>query len=106
MISRMSIGWSPGPDEAAEMREMFDRLGCREHFLDAKPTRTLPMPRECMDILYSISFFVNEGKKPLVPRKLFGESKQIRYCVTRAPPDLEILFFKKSFRRLQIYLYD
>ena len=47
------------------MREMFDRLGCREHFLDAKPTRTLPMPRECMDILYSISFFVNEGKKPL-----------------------------------------
>ena len=58
----MSVGWSPGPEEAREMKDLFDRLGCRDFFLDAKPTRTMPMPRECMKILYSISFFVHEGR--------------------------------------------
>ena len=59
----MSIGWSPGPDRAAEMREVFDRLNCRERFLNAKPSRLEPMPKDCEEILYSISFFAFEGKK-------------------------------------------
>ena len=59
----MSIGWSPGPDRAAEMREIFDRLNCRERFLNAKPSRLEPMPKDCEEILYSISFFAFEGKK-------------------------------------------
>ena len=59
----MSIGWSPGPDRAAEMREIFDRLNCRERFLNAKPSRLEPMPKDCEEILYSISFFAFEGEK-------------------------------------------
>ena len=58
---RMSIGWSPGTDQAAEMRDLFERLGCRKSFLDAKPSRRDPMSKDCEDILYSISFFAFEG---------------------------------------------
>ena len=69
----MSIGWSPGPDRAAEMREIFDRLNCRERFLNAKPSRLEPMPKDCEEILYSISFFAFEGKK---------REKNILNCLT------------------------
>lgn len=67
----MSIGWSPGPDRAAEMREVFDRLNCRERFLNAKPSRLEPMPKDCEEILYSISFFAFEGKKINIYFRLF-----------------------------------
>ena len=59
---RMAVGWSPGREAAAAMRDEFDRLGCREHFLIAKPARRAPMPKACEEILYSISFYAFEGK--------------------------------------------
>ena len=70
----MSIGWSPGPDRAAEMREVFDRLNCRERFLNAKPSRLEPMPKDCEEILYSISFFAFEGKKKHIYFRLFDSN--------------------------------
>ena len=61
-IVRMAVGWSPGRDEAAALRDEFDRLNCRHHFLVAKPARREPMPKACEAILYSISFYAFEGK--------------------------------------------
>ena len=61
-IARMAVGWSPGRDEAAALRDEFDRLNCRHHFLVAKPARREPMPKACEAILYSISFYAFEGK--------------------------------------------
>ena len=49
-------GWFPGEEVARRERELFDSLGCREHFMIAKKARTDPMPKECERLLYSISF--------------------------------------------------
>ena len=49
-------GWFPGADISEKNREEFERLECRKHFMQAKPGRTGPMPKECERILYSISF--------------------------------------------------
>jgi len=58
---RMSTGWSPGPERATELREQFDRLGCASHFSIAQSAREAEMPKDCENILYSISFFAFEG---------------------------------------------
>ena len=49
-------GWFPGEEIAQRERDLFDSLGCREHFLIAKKARTSPMPKDCERLLYSISF--------------------------------------------------
>ena len=49
-------GWFPGKDKAEEYRTLFDDLGCRDHFFQAKIGRTDPMPKDCEKLLYSISF--------------------------------------------------
>ena len=55
-------GWYPGPDQAQEDRDLFDSLGCKEHFLQAKPSRAeAAVSKECMRILKSISFLTFQG---------------------------------------------
>ena len=49
-------GWFPGEEVAKRERDLFDSLGCREHFMIAKNARTAPMPKDCERLLYSISF--------------------------------------------------
>ena len=49
-------GWFPGEEVAQRERDLFDSLGCREHFMIAKKARTIPMPKDCERLLYSISF--------------------------------------------------
>ena len=49
-------GWFPGEEEAQRERDLFESLGCRQHFLAAKKARTDPMPKDCERLLYSISF--------------------------------------------------
>ena len=55
-------GWYPGDELVRQNREDFDRLDCRRHFLQAKPSR-MPdaVPEECMRILRSISFLTFQG---------------------------------------------
>ena len=49
-------GWFPGREVAQMERELFENLGCRQHFMIAKKARTDPMPKDCERLLYSISF--------------------------------------------------
>ena len=49
-------GWFPGSEEAQRERDLFDNLGCRQHFMIAKKARIDPMPKDCERLLYSISF--------------------------------------------------
>ena len=79
----MAVGWSPGRDEAAALRDEFDRLNCRHHFLVAKPARREPMPKACEAILYSISFYAFEGKESvtLVACILFVSDGSLKACV-------------------------
>ena len=55
-------GWYPGDEQMRQNRDDFDRLDCRRHFLQPKPSR-LPdaVPAECMRILKSISFLTFQG---------------------------------------------
>ena len=52
----MMEGWFPGREIAENDKAEFERLECRRHFLQAKPGRMDPMPKECERILYSISY--------------------------------------------------
>ena len=49
-------GWFPGAEQAEAARELWEQLGCREHFYHAKPGRPEAVPEACMPLLYSISF--------------------------------------------------
>jgi len=57
----MMQGWFPGREKVEWDRSEFERLDCRRHFLQAKPGRLDPMPKECERILYSISFLTFHG---------------------------------------------
>ena len=98
-------GWFPGGDKAQEYRDLFESLGCREHFLQAKPGRTEEIPKDCEKLLYSISFltfqvhnqhmefpisnFINSLKNPSLLQKnisinnlmsgSLGETLQLRH---------------------------
>lgn len=55
-------GWYPGDEIAQANRDKFDSLGCKEHFLQPKPSRAMDaVPDECMKILKSISFLTFQG---------------------------------------------
>ena len=58
-------GWFPGEELAQRKSDLFDSLGCREHFMIAKNARTTPMPKECERLLYSISFLTFQVKLDL-----------------------------------------
>ena len=55
-------GWFPGKEVAQRERDLFDSLGCRDHFMIAKNARTAPMPKDCERLLYSISFLTFQVK--------------------------------------------
>merc|ERR1711892_580693 len=54
-------GWFPGREKVQWYRDEFDRLECRRHFLQAKPSRMAPIPKECEGLLYSISLLTFQG---------------------------------------------
>ena len=57
-----TAGWYPGDEQAQADRDEFDRLGCRQHFLQPKPSRAVEaVPEECMTTLKSISFLTFQG---------------------------------------------
>ena len=55
-------GWFPEEEVIKRERDLFDSLGCREHFMIAKKARTAAMPKDCERLLYSISFLTFQVK--------------------------------------------